>query len=168
MSFLHPNKKDSIIAIEQPEAGFDILCFSSYMYAATKTAEFLPVEKRAARIGNFELLPDQSRVVKIGNGGAKGCYATLSMIPPSSLLYLGIFPNAKVNEFETELLIFQQLENGSPRRFPRNLFGIEGKDEYQNFLVCCFYSKNFIGITTRFNASRAYKHFVEFEKEGEK
>lgn len=162
MSFVTRNKNHSILKIEQPKYGFDILCFGCFMYAAVKETEFISVEKQNAQIGKFELTPNKSNVVQIGNGGAAGCFTTIKMMPPFSLLYLGIFPNAQINEHKTKLLVFQQLEADQPRQFPRNLFGIEGCDEYQNFLVCLFYMENFISMTTRFNASRIYKEFIKF------
>lgn len=151
--------------IEQPPAaGFDIICFSSFMYAGTKESESLPVEKRIARIGEFELIPEESNIIQLGNGGAAGGFSEMKMISPNSLLYLGVYPNAKVNDHQTELLIFQQLEAGKPRQFPRDLFGIEGANIYQNFFVCVFYFNNSIAMTHRANACRFYKDFVVYAK----
>lgn len=156
-------RNNKVTIIKQPaRLGFDIICFDNYMFAATKFGEFLPVEKRVLQIGKFELVPEQSNITRIGNGGS-AAFSEILMVSPASILYLGVFPNARVNEITVELAIFQQLEAGKPRQFQKNLFGIENADEYENFLVCAFLIKGWLGITTRNNASRIYKTHFEFE-----
>lgn len=152
------------LTYEYPDQGFNLLCFDNFMYAAPLNDEFLPVEKRKVKIGNYILKPEKSRVVQIGDSTGSAMWTSIEMPNGNSLLFLGVFPDFDNGNAKFDLLVFQWLKGDQPRQFQRNLFGDIERMPYKNLLVVIFFKSDFLGMTTRFRAGRTYKPVIKFEK----
>lgn len=139
------------------ERGFSLVCFDFFMYlGVTGEIELKPVDRP---FGEHLFVAGKSEVVQIGDERGSAVWQMIKMMPGSSLLYLGV-----VNKDEkTEMLVFEMLDGGEPKKFNRNLFGeIAGMPYKHLYLAFHYLSPDELHISTRSVSARVFRPTLVF------